>query len=50
MAPAHCTILDGLFFGIVIKIGSATLYCQSQKKGEEEGNQPAVGYKQCIYK
>lgn len=44
MAPAHCAVLDGLFFGIVIKIGTATLYCQSQKEGNEEGNQLSVGY------
>lgn len=26
MAPAHCPLVDGLFFGMVIKTGRETLY------------------------
>ncbi|KAK8791540.1 hypothetical protein WA588_001545 [Blastocystis sp. NMH] len=31
VAPAHCPLVDGLFFGIVIKTGEETLYASHQK-------------------
>ena len=43
VAPAHCLVLEGQFFGIVIKTGSSTLYCEIQHQREEEGHQTEVG-------
>lgn len=34
LIPAHCPLLDGMLFGIVVKTGSSTLYAAATRSKE----------------